>query len=95
MFSDVFILSLLMTEIIQSNVKYSTLRQTAMNNIKQSNPDLSDSFLLTCKVTLVTTYVKLPMSNYWRAIVENQKYSIFSFNLILFFMLNSGNSKMI
>lgn len=70
-----------MTEIIQSDVKYSTLRQTAMNNIEQSNPDLPDSFLLTCKVTLVTTYVKLRMSNYWRTIAENQR--IFNFQLLI------------
>lgn len=44
-----------MTEIIQSNLKYHTLKQTVINNIEQSNPDLLDSFLLACKVTLVTT----------------------------------------
>lgn len=47
-----------MTEIIQSNLKCSTLRQTAVNDIEHSNPDLPDYFQLTCKVTIVTTYVK-------------------------------------
>lgn len=70
-----------MTEIIQSNLKYSTLKQTVINNMEQSNPDLPDSFLLTCKVTLVTIYVKLQMSNYCRAVAENQR--IFNYQLLI------------
>lgn len=68
-----------MTEIIQSNLKY--FAQTLMNNIEQYNPDLLDSFLLTCKVTSVTTYVKLKISNYWRTVAENQR--IFNFRLLI------------
>lgn len=70
-----------MTEIIQSNLKYNTLRQTAMNNTKQSNPNLPDSFLLICKVPLVTPHVKLQMSNYWRAVADHQR--LFNFLLLI------------
>lgn len=80
-----------MTETIQSNLKCSTSRQTAMNNIEHSNPDLPDYFQLTCKVTLVTTYVKLQMSNYYCRKSKNIPFSVA--NLVLFSMLNAGNSK--